>query len=58
MKQIICIIIEHFNKRFNTLALSEPCVDIISRMIFEQETKSAEDDDVLPILNISAEMEE
>ena len=58
MKQIIGMIIEHFNKRFKYSCFTEPCFDILSRMTLERETKSAADDDVLPILNISAEMEE
>jgi hypothetical protein len=45
-------------RNLSTLALSEPCFDILSRMTLERETKSAADDDVLPILNISAEIQE
>ena len=48
----------HLTRDLGTLALSESCLDILSRMTLERETKSAADDDVLPILNISAEMEE
>ena len=58
MKQIIGMIIEHFDKRFKYSCFIEPCFDILSRMTREPERKSAADDDVLPTFNISAEMEE